>query len=124
MNEMMNNMRASMQEHWDMTPEFFDAHTPANRFDLNDGWFEMEFHNAEGEMVFWVEAKSDGDVWHTNFEMQTADNSAAVTSKWNMENGTNTFRVSTMMDFWTTDKKEVEAMVAKFNETGSWEQEK
>jgi hypothetical protein len=56
--------------------------------------------------------------------MQTADNSAAVTSKWNMENGTNTFRVSTMMDFWTTDKKEVEAMVAKFNETGSWEQEK
>lgn len=120
---MMEAMKASMQEHWDMSPEFFEAHTPGNREELNDGWFTLEFNNAEGEMVFWVEAKSDGDVWHTNFEMQ-AGNSAAVTSTWNIENGSNTYRISTMMDFWTTDKKEVEAMVQKFNETGSWEQEK
>lgn len=121
---MMQAIQDSMQEHWDMNPEFFQAHTAGDREDLNDGWFTLEFNNADGEMVFWVEANAEGEVWNTNFEMHTDDHSAAVTSQWNFENGSTTFRISSVMHFFTTHKDEVEEMVAQFNETGSWAQEK
>lgn len=44
--------------------------------------------------------------------------------KTNNENGTTTYRFAELKDFFTTDKAEAEAMAKKFNETGSWEQEK
>jgi hypothetical protein len=68
MTEMMNAMKASMAEHWDMSPEFFEAHTEGKRDDLNEGWFTLEFNDAEGNMVFWVESDMNGEVWNTNFE--------------------------------------------------------
>ncbi len=66
MNVDMNNVRASMAEHWDMTGEEFDAHTVNSFFDQGEGWQEIDFVNADGWTSFFIEVDADGEVW--NFE--------------------------------------------------------
>jgi len=39
----------------------------------------------------------------------------------NNPNGTTTYRIPALIMWWTTNKAEAEAMVARYNETGSWE---
>lgn len=36
-------------------------------------------------------------------------------------NGTTTYTIPALIMWWTTIKSEAEAMVTKYNETGSWE---
>lgn len=38
-------------------------------------------------------------------------------------NGSTTFRIPQVFDFWTTDKAEIELMIAHFALHGNWEQE-
>ena len=37
-------------------------------------------------------------------------------------NGTTTYRITGLQDWWTTDEAEVKAMVKQYDEIGSWEE--
>ena len=61
-----------------------------------------------------------GHVWVIAF---AGGERATVTATHN-ENGSTTYHVLEVFSFWSTQKDEIEGMLANYAEVGNWEQEK
>ena len=71
MNVDMKKVRAEMAEHWDMDNATFDAHTVNKVFqtadDVEKGWAEVDFKDADGKVAFFIEVNAASEVWHMDF---------------------------------------------------------
>jgi len=61
-----------------------------------------------------------GHIWTVQFE---GGERATVTATHN-PNGSTTYRILEIIQFFTLDKSEIEEMIAQYAEVGNWEQEK
>lgn len=61
-----------------------------------------------------------GHVWTVQF----AGGERATVTATNNDNGSTTYRLLEVFSFWSTNRAEIEDMLANYAEVGNWEQEK